>query len=138
MTNIQGAYERLAYTIDHPKPAKPKKLTLAEARLLPLAPNIIPNAITADLEEPYCVLNYDEAGDVQAIVNSLGNGVTLTRTYWPGHADWRWPPTRVARTAQTARWMLAEQPPQMVAVPESVVWAMYKGWNLAFTNPNPE
>jgi len=116
--------------------------TVAEAKLLPLADNIIPDAITSELEEPYCVLSYDDDGKVQAMVNTLGpalgHTVTMTRTYWPGHADWRWPPTRVAKTAQQARWMLAEQPPQMVAVPESLVWTMYRGFNIAFTNPEPE
>jgi hypothetical protein len=104
----------------------------------PLADWIVRDAITAELDEPYCVLNFDDDGQVQAIVHMLGYGVAMTRTYWPGHADHRWPPTRVARTPQVARWMLAERPAQFVAVPESVVQQMYPGWNLAFTSPNPE
>lgn len=104
---------------------------------MPLAPGIVRDPTTSELTEPYCVLSMDDAGDMQAMVYALGSGVTMTRTYWPGHADYRWPPTRVAMTAMQAREMTAARPQHMVAVPESVVREMFPGWNLAFTATDP-
>jgi|SRR5579859_990385 len=112
--------------------------TLAAVKLLPLAPGIASDPTTSELTEPYCVLSQDDNGSVAAMVYTLEKGVTLTRTYWPGHADVRWPPTRLATSPQQARWLLAERPMQMVAVPESVVQQMYRGWNLALTDWNPQ
>jgi hypothetical protein len=104
----------------------------------PLADGIVRDPTTSELREPYCVLLMDDAGTISGIVHTLGNGVTLTRTYWPGHADHRWPPTRVATTAQQARYMLAERPRHNVAVPASVVQELCRGTNLAFTSPEPQ
>ena len=103
----------------------------------PLAPGIILDPVTSELSEPYCVLQMDDQGAISAMVYDHASYV-ITRTYWPGHADWRWAPTRVATTQQQARWLLAERPANLVAVIESVVQEMFRGQNLAFTSPNPQ
>lgn len=113
-----------------------RRASLAEVALMPLDPGIVLDPTTSELTEPYAVLTMDDDGAIQAMVYTL-ESITVTRTYWPGHADVRWPPTRVATTPQQVRQMTAERPQHMVAVPESVVWQMYQGWNIACTAPTP-
>jgi hypothetical protein len=118
-----------------------QRLTVQEARLLPLEPPIVGNAVTSTLMEPYCVFMQDDNGDVSAIVYTMGpqgDSVLFTRTYWPGHADERWQPTKLATTPEQARWLLAERPMQMIALPESLVQSMYRGWTFSLTAATPE
>lgn len=118
-----------------------QRLTLEEARLLPLDGLIVRNDVTSELTEPYCVFWQDDDGQVSAIVYTVGpqgNATYTTRTYWPGRADQRWQPTKAATTAPQAREMLAARPQQMIAIPESLVWSMYRKMTLALTAATPE
>jgi len=118
-----------------------KRITLEEARLMPLRTPIVRNSLTSELTEPYCVFMQDDDGQVSTVVYKMGpeeNYTPFTRTYWPGHADERWQPTKLATTAPQAREMLAERPMHMVALPESLVWEMYRGWTYSITAPTPE
>ncbi len=109
---------------------------------------IIDDPTTISLREPYCVLWLDDADErgqrgvstmVHRFLNSSDDGeMTLTRSYRPGHADSRWPPTVLAITPGEVRLAFNVRPAQKVAVPVSLVQQMYKGWNLALVYPRPE